>query len=63
VPARSASLMLGHTKCLAILSDNSWPRMGVRSKDHTKETLMITKLTITASAIVLGMGMVRPMPF
>jgi len=50
-----------YTKCLAMLSDDSWPRMGVLWKHDTKERLMITKLTITAAAIVLGMGIVRPL--
>jgi mono/diheme cytochrome c family protein len=63
-PACLESLMLRQAqqngKCLAILSDDSLPRMGVLRKHDTKERLMITKLTITAAAIVLGMGIVRP---
>jgi mono/diheme cytochrome c family protein len=43
-----------------MFSDPEWACFG-NGKGDTKERWMITKLTITAAAIVLGMGIVRPM--
>lgn len=49
-----------YTKCLTILSDDSWLRMGALRTRDTKERSVKTQLTTIAAAIVLGMVIIRP---